>query len=152
MFKHPHVTLDPEDINPTCFYAFSINPEQNYDDMKNSNYLKRDECTTEYLIKWFTHGLTNFDYILFPEVKNGRIHFHGYIKIINPLDFELFVLPIWKSISTYCIKKIDDEKVWFDYCTKQRKLWKEKKYPLIKRNIKISEIIPKGNTGEAEKN
>lgn len=153
MFKNPHVTIDPEEIDVGTVYALSINPEQNYDDMKNSNYLKRDECVAEYIVKWFTHGLTLFDYILFPESKNGRIHFHGYIKIKDPLDFELFVLPIWKSISTYCIKKIDDKKVWFEYCTKQRKLWLKKKYPLIKRNLTMQDVTPpKEVTGEAVKN
>lgn len=145
-----YVTIECHLVDPKALYALSINTNMNYDDLKNSNFLKRDECMMAYMAKWLMNGMSSFDYYLFPECKNGRIHFHGFIRIIDPLEFELFVLPVWKEISTYTIKEIKD-KEWWTYCTKQYKLWSKRKISHIKRNLTCADCEQYKNTGEAEK-
>lgn len=149
MFRNPHSALNPEDVDLNTLYSVSINPKQQFDDRKSSSYLKRFSMMIEYVHKWLDHGQDYFSYVLFPECKNGRIHFHGVIKFIQPLKFDMLVLPLWKELWTYEIDTIDDINVWFKYCTKQQSILKitfpelnkdENHYYVLKRKLKVEDF------------
>lgn len=145
-YKQKNVAIDPEDVDPKMLYALTICPESQYDDTKNSTYLKRPEYVMSVIVNKLEHGKESFNYYLLPESKNGRIHAHGYLQITDPLHFDIFVLPLWKAFCTYYIKSSDSG--WYTYCTKQCKLWSTVEFNLkvVKRSIKLIDIINHNDT------
>lgn len=134
-----------ETMLSNVFYSISMNPENQYDNIKNSSYLKRDEYVIETMCKNLVVQEEVFDYYLLPECQNGRIHFHGYVLIKDILKFDMLVLPFWKQLCTYEIDCINDPEIWYKYVTKNIKLWKDYKYCKIKRGIKLDEIMDFSN-------
>jgi len=122
--KPMHSTIAPELIDPNLIYSLTINPSCQLDNTSHSSYLQRAE---HICCQWAKH-LDNikpesFRYLIYPETKNGRIHFHGVIQIRQPLVFDVFVLPFWKNICTYEIDTIEDVDIWLSYMSKQNALW-----------------------------
>lgn len=149
--KAAHTTLDPELINSYRYYAITINPSNQVDDLKNSRYDSRPTAMYEtWKMELAKYRPDSFDYHLRFETKNGRIHFHGVIRIKKPLTFDIYVLPRWKAICTYCIKEIDDIEVWTKYCMKQQALWADQllyrhvMFRLIRDFPKSVDIVKKG--------
>lgn len=125
-----HVTMAPEDVDPLKLYTFNVNPENQFDDYKNSRYLTRYKDIAK---QWSTtlselaSKSESFSTKLWMETKNGRIHFHGVIQIHNPLMFDIIVLPLLKSMCSYEIDSIGELDRWLEYCTKQHPLWRDSK-------------------------
>ncbi len=124
-YKSKHVTIAPEEVNRNMYYSLSLNPNNQFDDHHNSKYGNRVNLIVE---TWGTiltkFNPNSFSYHLRLESKNGRLHFHGVIRIKDPLTFDVLVLPIWKELCTYEIDTINDMDKWITYCTKCEPLWK----------------------------
>lgn len=106
-------TVDRGDI-----LAISIAPEDKY-----QFYDKEDRVETfkKYTRTHLTLMIKTTCYLrLRTEVSpHGRLHYHGYVIIRDPLRFYLYTIPALEGSYTICIKPLTDEKVWEDYCQKQ---------------------------------
>lgn len=62
---------------------------------------------------------------LFHEISStGKFHFHGYIKIEDPMRFTIFDFPKLKPEGTLEIDHINDSAVWAKYALKQVNIMK----------------------------
>lgn len=113
-----------EDAKLDTPYAFSFNPEHqtNLYDKKSDSFqytyalVKMDQYMKKMLVK-----LKASAYLMYQELSPlGRIHYHGYIQILNIVDFFVYDVPLLKSYGTFCIKPIDDAALWAEYVRKQQ--------------------------------
>lgn len=134
--KRPHNCLvHPEDLQDASgvSYAFTINPRNtiNYNNLKSFRkaYLEFVEDFQAKMIK-----IKSIKYSLNIESSsNGKLHFHGYLEILNPVDFYFRDLRSLEDVGSYLIKPIDKPDVWAEYIDKQASFWEK---------IKDKYIIP----------
>lgn len=114
--------LKPEDIDIKEVYSFTLSPisqplQTNLGKMK-LNCIS-DWYTNE--IKRSLNRLSNCNISAFTEISSGsRIHYHGTIKINNIANFYFHDIPLLKHLGCYEIDTINDNKIWSDYCLKQK--------------------------------
>lgn len=124
--KRPHnCMVHPEDciLDPNAKYAFTINPRNtiNYNNLRGFRkaYLEFIEDIQSKLCKY-----KSFKYELNIESSsNGKLHFHGYLQITNPVEFYFKDLRSLEDIGAYLIKPIDKPEVWAEYIAKQAEFW-----------------------------
>lgn len=102
-----------ENIVPAKGYSFTVNPaEQYFGDVERFRkviYLMKSKLSSP-----------RFEYKLYIEASpKGRVHGHGYIWIHDPFGFVLFDVPFMERFMNIDIDDINDEDVWYNYCTKQ---------------------------------
>lgn len=137
-FKSSHKTLKVENILNNQLYSLSLNPQIQFDELAISHFLSRPNKMLAHMAKILEFGKEYFNYNLHMESQNGRLHFHGIIQILKPLEFDIYVLPSWKRLMTYEIDTIDDITIWNKYCIKQRELFtKSTINSIIKRSVKF---------------
>jgi len=110
--------LKLEDIIPQEAYAFTINPESQYFDKNERSTNSRMAMVTS-RIKSILRS-PNFQYKLYMEYSpTGRIHGHGWIWIFNPMAFLDEDIHGINEKAHIEIDTINNEDIWFEYCTKQ---------------------------------
>lgn len=121
-----NVWIKPEDMSNNMTYAITINPES-----------QPDYSTCNGFVDWWGEQVEKFNRLkgckltLFCETsQKGRMHFHGFIKIIKRVIFSMFDVPcLQKFFSTKmrylgCVKSVeeynlfDDYADWYAYCLK----------------------------------
>jgi len=50
---------------------------------------------------------------------SGRLHLHGYITVLDKMEFYLYTISKLEEHGTIVIKEIKDDVVWQEYCEKQ---------------------------------
>lgn len=107
----------PEDLRMDFCYTFTYNPEQQY--IGDIDRIKK-------AVRAFKNKM-NFAclaYKVYLELSsNGRIHFHGYIKIKEIKEFYLFAVPAMCAHASTEMDTIEDDEVWYNYITKQFHIW-----------------------------
>lgn len=128
----------PEDLVLDRCYTFTYNPEQQY--VGDVERLKK-------VVRHFRNKM-NFSclsYKVYLELSgNGRIHFHGYIKIKEIKEFYLFAVGTMCAHASTEIDIINDDEIWYDYITKQFHIWQiylYKDYSLELKTINIQTEI-----------
>jgi len=129
--------LVPEKVLLDTWYTCTINLADTYDDINQTIQAYR-----YFLYKYIK------PYVWFkfnPEIsKLGRFHLHGRIMFNEQIDIVLFYMNL-KYISKEAAMEIDeikDEKIWEDYCIKQKHIMGpymlsiKKDYELTHENIK----------------
>lgn len=98
----------------TC--AFTVNPEHQYFDFPDRLFMVLEDTqkalATEYAYYKFYTELS----------PTGRIHYHGWITIINPLRFylgDVHRLTTFGTLSVKIIPTLEDFDEWEIYCIKQ---------------------------------
>lgn len=128
-------SLKLEDIDMGVVYAITLNPsdrrmENTLKDMVNDIQVQKtiqNNMLEE--IKCFKRYIKHAKLELYPELsRNGRLHFHGYIIIYNPVLFVFRDMKyIEKNIANYEIDTIDPKTAdtYNIYVKKQLKLMTE---------------------------
>lgn len=125
-YKPKHTSIAPEDIDVNAIYSLTINPKNQFEDVRNSRFKTRaSDVMKVWNVLLELDSKDTFSCVLYIESKNGRVHFHGVLQIHDPLRFDIFVLPRWQGACTYEIDTIGDLEVWYKYCKKQQHLWKD---------------------------
>lgn len=115
-FKSKYVSLNIEDIVEHTRYAFSYNPQQQFEDQ-----VDRFCHFYKYIEELFYSLKSTCNITLYPEIsKLGRLHVHGTIKILKPLEFYLHTIKTLMKHGTFEIDIINDDAKWQEYCTKQK--------------------------------
>lgn len=121
-----------ETVAPYDMLAFTVNPEPQY-----FGDLERLQKVIYYMKKLLASP--NYEYKLYIEISpKGRIHGHGWITIVDPIKFYLFDIEKLIKHSTICIKPIDNDEKWTDYCTKQAHItrrWISRLLPRVSDNL-----------------
>jgi len=121
------VFVEPEDVETTQFYPFTINPQDELQhvgaDAQRLRLVHRD--LSEIISK-----LRYSSYDLYAELsKLGRVHYHGTILINDVLQFFIYDIHILKKIGSFKIATYKDEgsspKGWETYYMKQATLFKD---------------------------
>jgi len=116
-YKAKNVVPKFEDAQVNTPYAFTYGPsdqQQFWDDPDRFNKFKTKMLT------FFMSTIGNKCNIKARiEVSpHGRLHLHGYITIVNKMEFYLFIVPKVETYGTLHITNITTED-WDIYCTKQ---------------------------------
>lgn len=126
MLKKKHSCVKPEDMVTFHRYSFSYNPEDQPD-------VQRFYCMKllEYE-SWFGRYYDIFDSLKYSSVRTfveissqGRIHFHGYIKINDIYQFFFHDMKKLKCYGTFEIDQITDPLKWDLYIKKQKHFMEE---------------------------
>lgn len=121
-FKQKYSCIKPEDCEVDKLYSFSLNPQeqpaiQNFYRIK-LNTFKDWSDQIENKIK----RLHYCQYSLCIEISsNGRLHYHGYIKIKDIAKFYMYDIKLLKDIGCYEVDHITDPSVWSTYVEKQKR-------------------------------
>lgn len=135
--------LKLEELEANTLYAITINPVEQYPEHKD-----RYKDTIHFHCFSFLNKLRKYSELeLYPELSPlGRIHYHGTVKIIDPVEFLLKLFQyagVQKTTFTVVIKHIKDEKWLGEYCIKQKAFmepYSRKKniaYPINNKYIEI---------------
>lgn len=148
--------LPPEVIEVDKLYTFNFNPRYvigaDSDDYKGITWVDMKSfynATVKVL-----NNLNHCEVSIVPEASpQGKLHYHGTIKIKDILNFYLLDLPHIKHYGSLEIDEINDSVKWDTYCSKQEKIMKifcdkhgtpyrlEKKQNEIINKLKIENII-----------
>lgn len=116
-------------------FALTISPSDRMQYFDNSNRLQVSYITMLKTYKDLLKMYTN-NYKLFLEVSpKGRIHYHGTINIKDLIGFLLYVIPQLEKTCNICIKNIDNDDEWKNYCLKQQELVKHYLCEQIKHKV-----------------
>lgn len=133
-----------ETLDPKTQYAFTYAPSDRQQFWGEPN---RFELFKGKISTWFMSVLKTTTIKVRIELSpSGRLHLHGYITILDKMDFYLYLIPKLSDYGTIAIKPITDPFDWEAYCNKQN--IDEWLYlpivhkPLPKRKIKKDEVIP----------
>lgn len=98
-------------------YTFTVNPSDRYQYFnKIDRFRKAYRSARSYLA-----NICYAEYDLYPEIsKTGRIHWHGYITMLNAASFQLYDVPMMSKYSIYEIDFLTDPLVWHDYIEKDK--------------------------------
>lgn len=114
-----HQMPKPDMVNMDDLYSFSYNPEvqpeQDSLGRVHYNVYSRFEKRIEKTLR----KLLYCDFKLFMDIsQNGRLHYHGYIRIRDRINFYFHDIPIMKRNSSFEIDTIGDVVLWDQYCQK----------------------------------
>lgn len=125
----PYSCVSPEEIERDCDYAISYNPDDSHQHWhKDSRVTLCEEFMRNLL--WTINKWALVD-VQMEVSKQGRLHFHGTIKVQDVRGFFVFAIRRLQDNGTYCIKTIDDQKAWQEYCTKQSNLFGKASLPRL---------------------
>lgn len=99
-------------------YSFTVNPND-----ANQNWTNRLNRFTTVIKKTIRNldFILSAEYELYPEIsKTGRIHYHGYITILDPMEFLLYDIRQLDKWSKYEIDTLTDNDVWPRYIKKDK--------------------------------
>lgn len=126
--NHPKVKyncIKPEEVVDNTLYTFSFNPEE------QPMFQKFYSMTLNNLKDWSQQQhniLTSLKYCkveCYMEISSGgRLHFHGYIKITDTVNFFLKTIKHIRHYGTYEIDHITDHEKWSEYVSKMEKKMK----------------------------
>lgn len=120
--KDRYTIPEYHDIELGKEYAISLNPCDKYQHFRSFKRPNEFMSDTSHIRECIPHCR------LYVEIsKKGRLHYHGYMMIETEEElneFYTYSIPKMISAGTICIKNIDDEKIWKDYCLKQAKYHK----------------------------
>lgn len=104
-----------ETLIPGDTYAFTLNPSDEYQKWDCDDRIKYVQRFVNRLL------LTDsFTYELYTEISHlGRIHFHGYMTMVNGFKFLLNDVRRITQAATIVVKPIDNPEIWEEYITKQ---------------------------------
>lgn len=140
--KPRNVVMDMEEIDPNEWYAITISPNDAYQ-YTDENSVRRQhtfKSSMEALLKVHLHPFAWYDLSI--ENKT-RLHIHGKIKFYKLeliTRFYLSSLLHILNMSTWVMKKIDDQSKWFQYYTKQRKMWDAILFDPVIKNPELTDI------------
>lgn len=136
-----HNLLEPEDVVLSRNYCFTVSPSdkhQNYGLNSAARVTAFMEHWRDLFDKWFNKISTIRVKLRMEVSKQGRLHFHGWIKFRTIEDIKVFYIYIFPKLKDICtldiheftaLKANGDEfnnkyKTWKDYVNKQS-LYKE---------------------------
>nr|UOF76863.1 rep protein [Cressdnaviricota sp.]UOF79567.1 rep protein [Cressdnaviricota sp.] len=126
----------PEELSIGNWYAFTLNPNDLYQitsfDQDSVNNFNEDMRHLFSGISSSTHFLVWLEFS-----KKGRFHWHGIIRVNDPIDFYLLDLPHLIAYSNIDLDTIRDMPEWLMYCQKNRQLMER----LWDKNIFINSYI-----------
>lgn len=111
-----------EKMEENVEYAISINPADEWQywnaEDRLETYLK---CHKNYLRRLAILGNVHVcQFNLYLEIsQNGRLHYHGKLKVFSKKLFYIYVIHKLQIRYTYEIDVINDADKWHEYCTKQ---------------------------------
>lgn len=118
-FNLPHKCIKPDLAKIDTLYTFSYNPKyQPHQDMfgrmdiNNLEQWEKDICKKLKSLKYCKFNLT------LDISSGGRLHYHGYIKILNLVSFYFHDIHILQYEGTYEIDIITDPACWYNYVKK----------------------------------
>lgn len=120
-FNDKHKCIPLEEMKPGGLYTLTFNPEEQplverfYNIKLNTlsgwSNLNEERLTT----------LRYAEIDIVTEISSkGRLHYHGYIYILDPVNFIFYDLRKLKHYGTYEIDHINNEDVWRTYVYKQQ--------------------------------
>lgn len=133
-FKALHSCVAPEHLLVNSKYSISINPSYDPQDLKSS---------IDALYKVLNKCDAIEELVLYPEHSPiGRLHYHGYINVMDKYHFYSNDIHMLKSFGTFEIDSIDKPDVWLKYCTKNEGYMKPhvvalqgRSYPLLFKSV-----------------
>lgn len=132
--KAKYSCIPPECVKTDELYTFSFNPEE------QPLFEKFYKMKLNNLKDWSQQMYNILISLKYAEVecvlecsRQGRLHYHGWIMIKDPIEFYLKDLKKLKHYGTYEIDYIKDDEVWSTYVYKQMKHMKSfcDKYDMI---------------------
>jgi len=104
-----------EDLIEGQRYAVTINPIDKFQYFAAQQRVNNCAVALDTILFY-----NNAKYKLYPELSSkGRFHLHGYITVMNKIEFYLFSVPYMLSRCTIVIKELKDEDKWDEYIHKQ---------------------------------
>lgn len=117
-------TIEIPDFSKKCMYrettyTLTLNPDDSHQFMGKIDRFRK--CIKKVLTKLsFIH---HAHYTLTPEIsKKGRIHFHGKLTVLHPVDFQLYDVISMMKWSIFEIDDLTHPTVWEAYVKKDLKL------------------------------
>lgn len=112
-------------------YSFTLNPSDKHQ-YWNEKLRRFEKVVTN--IKKLLGFILYAEYELYPEISiKGRVHFHGYLSVLDPVNFLLYDVKKLETCSIYEIDTIANPEVWRSYIQKDKKKMKSycsfKNYP-----------------------
>lgn len=128
--------IKPEDCVIDTLYSFSYNPEEQPDIQRFYNIrLNEFESWSQRVYEVFA-SLRYSHIRTYMEIsRSGRLHFHGYIKIKDIVQFYFYDLRKLKHYGTFEIDFINDPLKWDLYIKKQKEMME----PFCKKNSMLYE-------------
>lgn len=121
MIRNKYEIVKPEDVRVNTRYTFSFNPEEQPKPQRFYN------ITLTLFSSWSEKNIELFKSMKYAKIetymeisKNSRLHYHGYIKILDIVNFYFFEVPKLKHYGTFEIDFISDPMTWDLYCKKQK--------------------------------
>ncbi len=104
-------------------YSFTVNPSD-AGQFFRGNSIHRIRDAINYNVKHFNNILVDYsDITLYPEIsRQGRIHYHGYIRINDVFNFHVNTLHKLKDKYIYEIDTIKDSDIWSKYILKDKSI------------------------------
>lgn len=148
--KGGNQAIPPEQVLRDTWYSITINPADKYQFWNNEKRLLRFYAKAIENIP-----MDNIEGHLFLELsKNGRLHYHGEIRITDTLRFFLDDIKKLEEYGHYEIDTIAEIDDWIAYCLKQQTKLKElagwnihldrlKRLKAIKLETDVVNTIPK---------
>lgn len=116
--KPRNQSMKYEDVTPNSTFAFTFAPS---DLNQFTDSPDRYKSFMMWVRTYFLKELKGAYIKVMPELSSlGRLHLHGFITILNPMDFYLYTIPELIQSGTIVIKAITDQSEWEKYCQKQR--------------------------------
>lgn len=98
--------------------AFTQTVNSNFYLQKHPTYKQQFKESLNYLTSTFGSSV---EAIIFPELtNNGIIHFHGFIRIVNYVDYMKAIYKLKLGLGYNCFKYIDNVEKWRTYCEKSK--------------------------------
>lgn len=121
--------ISPELAKVNTKYAFTLNPCDEFQHMPTFGglHVNRLKLVRDNVLAFFEKNIRFCAFFLNVEVSRlGRVHYHGVLQILLPLEFYLYDIPLLLKRFQIEIDTISETKVseiypsWDAYCTKQR--------------------------------
>ncbi|AXH77524.1 MAG: putative replicase [Cressdnaviricota sp.] len=117
----PSSAPSPENLQICKWYSFTYNPIDQ-PPQKDDYMYEVFETMNEF--RRFMAEFVSFESYLYPELSSqGRLHYHGIIRVYDPMRFYLNDLIRLRTFGCYEIDTIEDISIWLLYCKKQRDMW-----------------------------
>lgn len=125
-----------ENMQTNTLYAITINPNDDYQCWNNIDRIKDFISKTKSTILNINKDTAYLE--LYLELSpTGRLHYHGYLKLHEKINFYTNMIHKLQHIAHVDIDTLDDSGKWEEYVLKQRELHSY----MIKNNIPLPLII-----------
>jgi len=123
-FETKNKMIPVENLTEGMWYAFTYNPL--VQPIIKDRVVHVDDWLIQQRRHFGEYDNRYCDLIMYMESStSGRLHWHGCIRLHDIAGFMLKVYPLIVIEASTEIDYLTDKDIWFNYCTKQLKVFKE---------------------------